>query len=98
MTSLFIRHLARHLAEICVNHALVRAERLKRPGSDYRALSHYDHLLSNPLDERKVVFDDDDGRPRVDKPLDSHRHTFTEYRVHPSHRLIEDHELGLGHT
>src|SRR4029077_5676331 len=32
-----------------------------------------------------------------DKGLDRHRHALAQHRVDTAHRLVEDHELGLGH-
>src|SRR5689334_21303607 len=54
--------------------------------------------MSDPFDEWKVVLDDDDGGTRVDKPLDRLRHAFAEHGIHASHRFIEYHEPGFGHS
>ena len=60
-------------------------------------VAHHDHVISDSLDEWKVVLDDDDGGTRGDKPLDRHRHAFAKHGIHASHRFIEYHEPGFGH-
>src|ERR1017187_7864532 len=87
----------RHLPEIRVDDSRVATELVEWSLGDHSALSHHDHLVRDPLDEREVVFDDDHRRAGGDETEHGGRHALAEDRVDSTHRFIEDEQQPRRH-
>src|ERR1700680_1721447 len=87
-----------HLSEIGVNDGLVAAQLLEWRLGDPPPFGHHHHLVGHPLDERKIVLDDDHRGTGADEAEHGRCHALAEHRVDTAHRLVEDHQSRLGHA
>ena len=84
-------------AEVGVDHALVAHHGLGGPLGDDLALGHHDDPVGDVAHHVHVVLDEEHGAAVVPQRLHVTEQRLLERGVHPGHRLVEHHQLRVGH-
>ena len=84
-------------AEVGVDDALVAHHGVRRTLGDHLALGHHDDPVGDVADHVHVVLDEQHRAALVAQRLHVPEQRLLQGGVHAGHRLVEHHQLGVGH-